>query len=300
VALVDAVVVSFNSREHLRQCVEPLAATEGVHAVVVDNASTDDTLATISDLPVRVLRLERNGGFAHGCNAGWRAGSAPYVLFLNPDAVLDEPSLLRLVDVLESHPSAAIAAPRILEADGSLDLSQRRFPRLRSTYANALFLHRLFRRATWASELVRDRSRYERPGSPEWVSGACMLVRRRVLETLDGMDEGFFMYCEDKDLCKRAHDAGHDVRYEPTATAVHVGGASAPRAALLPVLATSRIRYARKHRGRVAAALERGGVALGALTHIVVSRGGRAVRAGHARSLVVASRGIESPPPHAA
>jgi GT2 family glycosyltransferase len=268
-----------------------------VHPIVADNASTDDGLEAIADLPVEILRLERNGGFARGCNAGWRAGDAPFVLFVNPDAALEESSLRRLVDVLEAQPRTGIVAPRILEADGSLDFSQRRFPRLRSTYANALFLHRLFSRAVWASELVRDPAAYEQPGAPEWVSGACMLVRRRVLELLDGWDEGFFLYCEDKDLCKRARDAGHDVRFEPGAVAVHVGGASAPRASLFPVLTASRIRYARKHRGRVAAALERGGIALGALTHIVVSRGGRAARAGHARSLLVASRGLEAVPP---
>ena len=77
---------------------------------------------------------------------------------------------------------------------------------------------------------------YERPGSPEWISGACMLVRRRALEELGGLDEGFFLYCEDTDLCKRLWDAGHGVRFEPARPRVHEGGASAPRPSLIPVL----------------------------------------------------------------
>jgi hypothetical protein len=105
------------------------------------------------------------------------------------------------------------------------------------------------------------------------------------LEELGGLDEGFFLYCEDTDLCRRLWDAGHAVRFEPGAVAIHEGGASAPRPSLIPVLAASRVRYARLHRGRAATLLERLGIALGALTHAVVSTGGRSARAGYARSL---------------
>jgi len=285
---VDAVVVSYNSRRHLRACVQPLTAVDGVRVYVTDNASTDDAVGTIADLPVEVLALSENNGFGAGCNAGWRRGQAPFVLFMNPDASIDEESLRRLVDVLETADDVGLVGPRILEPDGSLAFSQRRFPLLRSTYARALFLHRLFPRAAWTDELVRDPGSYERAGSPDWVSGACMLVRRSVLEEIGGFDERFFLYCEDKDLCRRIRAAGHDVRYEPGATVRHRGGASAPRAGLLPVLARSRIEYARKHWSRARAALERAGVALNALTHAVVSRGGREKRAGHLNALAAA------------
>lgn len=283
---VDVVVVSYNSRAHLRGCVEPLAALNGMRAIVVDNASSDGSLDALAGLDVTAIALRENRGFAAGCNAGWRAGSAPYVLFLNPDARIDDVAVLRLAGVLEREPSAGAAAPRILDADGRLDFSQRRFPRLRSTYAQAFFLHRLFPRARWVDEVVREPEAYDRAASPDWVSGACVLVRRTALERLGGWDEGFFHYCEDTDLCQRLRDLGYEVRYEPGATAVHAGGASAPRAALLPRLAASRVRYARKHRGAAGAALERAGIALGALTHLVASRGGLDRRAGHVRSLV--------------
>lgn len=282
---LDAVLVSYNSRDHLRFSVAPLTTIEGVRVLVTDNASTDESVTSIADLPVDVLALSENRGFGAGCNAGWRRGSSPLVLFLNPDATIDEESLRSLAGVLESEEKVGLVAPRILEPDGSLAFSQRRFPRLRSTYARALFLHRIFRRAAWADELVRDPAAYERPSSPDWVSGACMLVRRSVLERVDGFDERFFLYCEDKDLCRRIREAGHEVRYEPTATARHHGGASAPRAGLLPVLARSRVAYARKHWGTVAASLETAGVALNALTHAVVARGGVERRIGHLNAL---------------
>jgi GT2 family glycosyltransferase len=288
-AEVDVVVVSFNSRDRLRDCVEPLAGREDVEVIVVDNASTDGSLETVADLPVTTVALDRNGGFAHGCNAGWRAGKGRAVLLLNPDARLRDGALERLLEVLDADAGVAAVAPRIVDLEGRLDFSQRRFPRLRSTYAQALFLHRLFPRARWTDEVVRDEEAYDRPGSPDWVSGACVLVRRPALEALGGLDEGFFMYCEDIDLCRRLWDSGSRVAFEPGAIVEHEGGASAPRPTLLPVLAASRVRYAAKHRSPLFALVERLGVALGALTHIVVSRGGREMRRGHARALLEAA-----------
>lgn len=287
VAPVDAVIVSFNSRRHLRSSVEPLAADDNINVFVVDNASTDGSIQAIDDLPVTVISLPENRGFAYGCNTGWRAGSAPFVLFLNPDASITPASLHRLASVLQGDERTGAAAPRVLREDGSLDFSQRRFPRLRSTYARVLFLHRLFPRTSWTDEVVRDEASYSRARSPDWVSGACMLVRRSALERLDGLDEEFFLYCEDLDLCRRLRQLGYDVRYEPGAVAVHAGGASVPRASLLPVLAASRVRYARKHGSRFASTLERIGLALEAVVRIVISRGGLARRAGNARALQV-------------
>jgi GT2 family glycosyltransferase len=289
---VDVVVVSYNSRKQLRACVSPLVRDPRIRVIVVDNASTDESLDAVADLPVTAVALDRNGGFAHGVNVGWRAADAPYVLLLNPDARIEPGSLYALTDVLERFPNVGAVAPRINHVDGSLDYSQRRFPRLRSTYAQAFFLHRLFPHATWVDELVRDETAYQRPGGPEWVSGACILLRRSVLEELDGLDEGFFMYCEDIDLCLRIWLAGHELRFEPSATVVHEGGGSAPRPSLLPTLAQSRLRYAAKYRTPAAAAIERFGIALGALTHLFVARGGRAARLGHARAFrLAASRG---------
>jgi GT2 family glycosyltransferase len=282
---VDVVIVSYNSRKTLRACVQPLLDAQDANVIVVDNASPDASLDTVADLPVTSIALKENGGFAHGCNAGWRAGSAPFVLLLNPDARIDGVSLHKLVQAIEEMPTAAAAAPRIVHTDGSVEYSQRRFPRLRSTYAQALFLHRLFPRAPWTDELIRDEAAYERRGRPDWVSGACILLKRKALEELGGLDEGFFMYSEDIDLCRRLRSSGYDILFEPGARVEHEGGASAPRAQLLPVLAASRLRYAAKHRSRAGALLERFGVGLGALTHALVGRGGRAARAGHAKAL---------------
>ena len=295
---VDVVVVTYKSGRTVEVATSPFAGKDFVRVFVVDNASGDGTVDVLQSLPVEAIALEHNGGFAHGCNVGAQAGTNPYVLFLNPDARIEAEAVQRLVDAMEADARVGAAAPRIFEPDGSLDYSLRRFPRLRSTYAQALFVHRLLPNADWVDEVIREPSVYERPGPVEWVSGACFIVRRTVLEQVGGLDESFFHYSEDMDICARIWNAGHEVRYVPDAVAEHEGGASAPRANLLPILAASRIRYAKKHDSPLVALLGRAGVALGSATHAVVSKGGRPARWGHLRALRVALSPLPPDPSH--
>ena len=133
VARIDVVVVSYHSEARLRDCVGPLAGRDGINVIVADNASGDASLEVVADLPVTTIALPRNGGFSYGCNAGWRAGGAPYVLFLNPDARIDAPVVEHMARILDRDAGIGAVGPRILDEDGGLDFSQRRFPRARST-----------------------------------------------------------------------------------------------------------------------------------------------------------------------
>lgn len=268
----------------LRAAVAPLAKESDIDVIVIDNASDDDSLEVVAGLPVTLQQLPENLGFAAACNRGWTLGAAPYVLFLNPDARIDPASVRCLVEVLEQEPSIGIVAPLIQSAGGEFEYSQRRFPRLVSTFSQALYLHRVFPHRAWVDELVRDPKAYIERRPVDWVSGACLIVRRDLLEQVGGWDERFFMYCEDIDLCKRIRELGCQVVFEPAAVAVHVGGVSAPRAALLPVLASSRALYAEKHASRLGAALERAGIVLSSLTHAVASLQGAETRRGHLRA----------------
>jgi N-acetylglucosaminyl-diphospho-decaprenol L-rhamnosyltransferase len=292
VASMEIVVVSYNSEDTLRDCVAPFTGQPDCRVIVVDNRSTDSSVASLAGLDVTMIAAEENRGFAAGCNIGYRAGSAPFVLFLNPDARAEPELVPRLRGVIESAPDIGAVAPRILDDEGALDYSLRRFPRRRSTFAQALFLHRALPRATWVDEVVRNEDAYEHAWSPDWVSGACLLVRRSVLDQIGGFDEGYFHYSEDTDLCRRIRDAGYDIRYEPSAVVVHLGGRSTPRPALLPTLAAARVRYVRRHDGRAAALAERIGVGLGAVTHLVVGRGGLQQRRGHGRALLRMLKGV--------
>ena len=293
---VDVVVVTYNSADTIGDAIAPLAANEDhLHVIVVDNASSDGTVELLRRLPVETVALVENGGFAHGCNIGWRAGDAPYVLFLNPDARVEPAAVAALAAELDRNELVGAVAPRIEEPDGSLDYSLRRFPRLRSSFAQALFLHRVFPEASWVDEVIRDPAEYERLHPADWVSGACFAVRRSVLEEIGGLDESFFHYSEDVDICRRIWRSGREVRFVPAARAEHAGGASAPRARLLPILAASRIRYSAKHDSRLELLAVRASVALGAATHAVLARSG-AARRGHLRALGVALRPLPAQP----
>jgi N-acetylglucosaminyl-diphospho-decaprenol L-rhamnosyltransferase len=281
---VDVVVVTFNSGRHVGSALAPLLGVPWVRVTVVDNASADDSVEVVRALGVMCLAERENLGFAVASNIGWRSGTGDYVLFLNPDARIEVEDVGRLKRVLDVRPDVDIAAPRFFNSDGTPAFYLRRFPQIRSTYARALFLHRILARAA-SDEVIRDPAAYERSGPQDWVPAACLLVRRRLLEELDGFDEGFFMYCEDKDLCKRARDAGSLVWYEASATCVHEGQASTPGASLVPVLAASRLRYLEKHVGPATAMTHRLGLALEALTRVAVVRGGMQSRAAHARAL---------------
>ena len=153
-----------------------------VSVTVVDNASPDDSAAVVADLPLRTIRAPRNGGFAYGCNLGTAAGTAEFVLFLNPDARITPASLGALVGALRADPALGGVGPRTLGDGGQLQLTQRRFPRLRSTYSQALGLHHVAPRASWASEVIKEPAAYARPATPDWLSGSCMLIRRAAID----------------------------------------------------------------------------------------------------------------------
>ena len=281
---VDVVIVSYNSEQKLPRCLDGLAGADGVQVTVVDNASQDGSLEVVAGFPARAIALDWNSGFAHGCNVGWREGAAPFVLFLNPDASIDVDAIRVLASHLEQDARVGIVAPRIVHEDGALSHSLRRYPSLARAFAQAFFLHRLAPRADWTDEVVRDAAVYERPGSPECVSGACLLIRRSLLDTLGGFDERFFLYGEDVDLCRQVRDAGAEIRYEPAAICVHAGGASAPPGKVLPLLAISRKIYAQKYETPAVERLYVAAAMVSSLTHAVVARD-QDRRKGHIRAI---------------
>jgi hypothetical protein len=282
---VDVVVVSYNSREHLRSCVAPIAGSELANVIVVDNASADGSVESIHDLPAIVLAEPVNLGFAAGCNRGWRRGHAPYVLFLNPDSEITIDAIEALATALDADDGVGVVGPLILNSDGSLALSQFRFPRLLSTYSEALYLHRVWKRSLWASETVYEPSSYREPHDVEWLSGACLMIRRELLERLGGLDETYFMYSEDTELCRSVRSLDYSVRFDPRANVVHSGGGSAPRAHLLPTLTRSRVRYVTQNYRQSVAVAHRLGFALMGVTHAMTARGGRKRRRAYASTI---------------
>lgn len=259
---VSIVLVSWNSADDLLRLLRALPLPGIDHEIlVVDNDSSDGTPERIeAEFPgVRLIRNERNLGFAGGVNVGIRASRHPLVLLLNPDTRLGGEAVLRLVDHLDAHPEVGIVGPRVLNEDGSMQSSRFRFPSLLHLLLSATYLYKLFPDSPrW------NRERYGgdeagRAGPTEAVSGCCFLVRRALLDRVGLLDERFFMYAEETDLCYRARRAGWEVHYLPDACIVHVGGGSSRLARRRNFLEFRRsmLRFFLKHHGRVSAELAR-------------------------------------------
>jgi GT2 family glycosyltransferase len=223
------IIVSYNCRDALRECLGKLTAQEGVPPIIlVDNASTDGSAEMVAHdfSSVQLVRNARNCGFAAACNQGIRAGSADFILLLNPDSLLECAELQKLHDAMNSRPNVGACGPRILNVDGSLQPSCRRFPTLWAMVSDELGLGRLFahsrlfatyRMSGWAHDETRE---------VDQSMGSCLLLRRAALESVGPLDERYFLYFEEVDLCWRLWQAGWHVLFLADATVTHVGGAS--------------------------------------------------------------------------
>lgn len=228
---VDVVIVSYRCRELVHRTIAALpAAGEGLVLSVhlVDNASGDGTVEWVrARFPwVDVVANRANEGFAAASNAGLRRGRGRHVLLLNPDTWAAPGSLATLVAFADAHPQAGVVAPRLVHPDGSDQRTARSFP----TPAAAVFgrrspLTRLFPANRWsAAYLAAGRQATTGPFRVDWVSGAAMLVPRAVVDRVGALDDGFFLFWEDADWCRRIADAGLQVWCEPAARVVHDEG----------------------------------------------------------------------------
>jgi N-acetylglucosaminyl-diphospho-decaprenol L-rhamnosyltransferase len=230
---LSVVVVTYECAPFIEACLDAVLRTTHRHAVelvVTDNASSDGgpDLVRRGFPQATVIDMGGNTGFATAVNAGLAAATGRLVLFLNPDTEVQPGSLDTLVETLDARPDAGIVAPQLLNSDGSDQGTARSFP----TPAAALLgrrspLTRAFPRNRWSSRYLVGRDHVgDEPFGVDWVSGACIMVRRDEAIALGGLDEGFFMHFEDADFCHRVHDAGLDVLCVPQALVVHHEGGS--------------------------------------------------------------------------
>ena len=230
---LSVVILNYNAAAHVGRCLASLPdGCEGLtyETIVVDNASPrpgiDEVVAGYPD--VRLVRRRRNDGFSAGMNTGIRSARAPAILILNPDTTLAPGAASAMVAFLRAHPDAGVIGPRLLNDDGTLQLSCRRFP----DFTTALFnrysvLTRLLPANRFSSRYLMTDFDHARMADVDWLSGAAMLLNRRALERVGLFDERYFFAVEDVDLCRRMHAAGYRVVYLPGATVTHrIGGSS--------------------------------------------------------------------------
>ena len=259
-ARIAVVLVSYEARAAVLAALDALLRLSiAAEVVVVDNASTDGSPEAVRARHprARVLANPENLGFARACNQGWRASEAPFVLFLNPDAEPLPGAVEALTGVLDARADVGLVGPRTRFPDGAVQVSTGPDLSLLAEFGQRRLVRAVRRREAWALE--RAEALHAREHEPDWLSGSCIVVRRSVLEATSGFDEGFFLYEEDADLCRRARAAGWRVVFTPAAEVRHELGRSMARAPRRAVLEyhRSHLLYYRRHNGPAARAVLR-------------------------------------------
>lgn len=263
-AVLSIIIVNWNVRDLLQRALASVYASwderPGLEVIVVDNASHDDSVVMLhTTFPeVIVIANAENRGFTGGNNQGLAAATGDVLLLLNPDAELLDDALPRMIAYLHSHPDVGMVGPQLLNPDGSVQSSRRRFPTLPVLFLESTWLEKLASR-----KLLRYYYAQEQPDDAiqdvDWITGAAMLTRRDVVAQVGGMDEGFFMYSEELDWCHRIRAAGWRVVYFPEARVVHHEGKSSEQ--VMPArhiyFQSSKVRYARKYHGKTIAEMLR-------------------------------------------
>ncbi|HSI13298.1 MAG TPA: glycosyltransferase [Chthoniobacter sp.] len=298
---ISAILVNYNTRDMTLECLRSLWSEVGdipAEVIVVDNASTDGSAEAIAqEFPdVKLIRNERNAGFAAGNNLAFRVARGRFFLIINTDAFLKPGALSHLLDFCERNPKVGFAGPRLLNRDGSLQHSCFRFPSPLQCWLENLWVPLFFRDHPVLGDYYRWDYASER--EVDFVSGACILARREVYEEVGGLDERFFMYQEETDWQRRAWSAGWRVCFTPDAEVVHYGGESGRGNSqrINQHFFESLDRYELKHHGFAGFLLMRMAMLLGcsiraALWALVAFSPGRRLRAIHKarfyRSLLV-------------
>jgi N-acetylglucosaminyl-diphospho-decaprenol L-rhamnosyltransferase len=241
---VSVVVVTYNALPWLEQCLD---SVRGRDVVVVDNGSTDATVAFARSRGVRVIEQE-NKGMGGGNNAGMRATDGRYYFLLNSDAWVEGDALDRLVEYADAHPEAAVVGPKLLNPDGTLQRSARGEPTFWRLATEYLFIRKLAPRSRRLNPLYRGDFAHDRTEEVDWPYGPALLVRREAADAVGLFDEDFFMFSEEVDWMTRFRRAGWSVVFFPGAEVVHVGGASHGGTLYVENL-RGHLRFIAKHRG---------------------------------------------------
>lgn len=254
---VSIIIVNWNTCDLLSECLHAIAreaASIAYDVWVVDNGSSDDSVAMLRrDFPhVHVIESKINLGFAGANNLAMQRSTGRYLLLLNTDALVTPGSIHALLALAEQTPRAGIVGAHLLNPDGSFQASHTNFPTL---WQEFLMLSTIGRRIYGPWYPSHGPEEAKGPQRVDYVEGACLLVRRDALEAVGGLDEGYFMYAEEVDWCKRMAVQGWEVWYAPAAQVVHIGGASSVnrKTSREADLYRSRVRYFRIHHGRLQA-----------------------------------------------
>ncbi|NOZ75931.1 MAG: glycosyltransferase [FCB group bacterium] len=268
---VSVLIVNYNVRDYIIHCIQSVRQSDysgTVEIIVVDNHSFDDSVAMIrKQFPeITVLANATNRGFGKAVNQAAEKATGDYFLILNPDTVVQENSISRLITYVQTHPEIGMVGPKILNADGTLQPAcKRSFPTLSVALPKILGLSSLFPKSRWAGKYNLTYLDENQPHSVDAVSGSCMLVPKTIFHEVGGFDPAFFMFGEDLDLCYRIKTLGKEIHYTPTTQIVHYQGESVKSAPFdsLNAFYTAMIHFSEKHFSRTYSFLTRRLISIG-------------------------------------
>jgi GT2 family glycosyltransferase len=296
------IVVSTNEARWLRACLTSVFEHRGecsLDVVVADNSSTDGTAELVTDeFPdARVVQCV-NRGFAHANNRALMTTNARYVLFLNPDTEIREGTFEALIRYLDEHSDVGLAGVIQLTPQGEIYPTIRYFPNALRALGQAFGSERLPFRAKMLCERDLDLEKYGQVVECDWTSGSFMLARREALESAGFLDERFFIYSEEPDLCLRMKRAGWRVCHVPKMTIMHYAGKGGVRPKMWAQDAYTRMQHARKHFSPIHRAAYGAALALGYSARALapVRDPSRAGRRDAARAALRVLVGIDGPP----
>jgi len=228
---VSIVIVSFNTRDLLRECLQSLekeCAGVTKEVFVVDNISRDQSADMVErEFPdVHLIRSDRNLGFAAANNRAFPCCKGRFVVLLNSDAFLKEQAIQRAIAYMDADPKLGLGGARLTGRDGSWQPSARMFPSLLNDFLTLSGLAGKYPRSRFFGRFDRTWASQNEPADVDWVPGAFSIIRRDVLESVGYFDENFFLYYEEVDLCRRIKYAGFRIRYWPDVEVIHLGGES--------------------------------------------------------------------------
>jgi GT2 family glycosyltransferase len=256
---LSIIIVSYNTKELLRECLFSLfdsLKNFNFETIVVDNDSKDGSAEEVQNRfpKVKLIRNQKNEGFAVANNQALRLMRGKYAVLLNPDTLIVDSSLTKMVKFLEEHKRVGILGCKIVNPDGSSQASAFPLPTLKDLLLSGFAAGWIF----WGRCIQRYSSRYyvsqKLPVKVGWVSGACLMVRKRIIDEIGLLDENFFLFSEDVDWCIRANRKGWAVVFYPEAIIIHYGGQSAQKNLALKISSfyQKRFYFGKKHFGRFA------------------------------------------------
>ncbi len=253
---MDISIIIINTNE--KHFLEPLlnSIKENVQRVayeviVVDNNSTDGSREMLKDRfrDVKSVEMDHNAGFSKANNRGAQVAKGKYLLILNPDAIVCENALEKMYDFLEKERSVAVVGCKLLNPDGTLQRSCGIFPNLQTEFFIRTFFNRLFPKSKLAGAYQLGSWDYSTVAEVDWVTGACLMIRKELFDQLGGFDEQMYMYYEDVDLCYRVWRSGGKIYFLPDAAVYHYLGGSWRKNRQIPIFngCKSSLYFFRKH-----------------------------------------------------